>query len=61
MKYILDRLREKSTILTILTLVLGFFGAKLSPEIQEQITNAVLAIISGIAIFTESKQASDKK
>lgn len=54
-KYILDRLKEKSTIGTIITLVVGAFGLAVTPEQSEAIIGAVTAIVSAIAIFTPSK------
>lgn len=50
-QFLLDRLKEKSTITTILTLVAGAAGLHFAPEQQELITGAVVAVVSAIAAF----------
>lgn len=52
MKWILERLKEKSTIATLLTGLAGVAGFTLAPELQTEIVTAVAAIASAIAIIT---------
>lgn len=49
--FLLARLKEKSTIVTIATLIAGIAGAKLSPENTDIIATAVTAVVSAIAVF----------
>ena len=49
--FLLARLREKSTITTIVTIVAGIVGARISPENTEVISTAVLGVVSAIAVF----------
>jgi len=53
LNYVLERLKEKSTILTLLTLGGGFAGANFAPEQTEAIVAAVTGIVSAIAVFTK--------
>lgn len=54
MNWLLNRLKEKSTWLGIFTL-LGLLGMKLNPELQELITQAILAVAAIVAfVFRES-------
>lgn len=50
-EFLMARLREKSTVTTIATLIAGVVGTKLSPEHTDTIATAVVALISAIAIF----------
>ena len=49
--FVLARLKEKSTLTTIVTLVAGIAGVSLSPENKEVIATAVLGVVSAIAMF----------
>lgn len=49
--FIVARIKEKSTITTIITLIAGVAGAKLSPENTDTIAVAVTAVVSAIAVF----------
>lgn len=51
LKFIFARLKEKSTITTIVTLILGIVGVNVSPENQDVIITAAGGVISAIAIF----------
>lgn len=54
MNWLMNRLKEKSTWLGIFTL-LGLLGMKLNPELQELITQAILAVAAIVAfVFRES-------
>lgn len=55
MKYLLARLFERSTIVTLLSLGLGFVGIELSPDHKEAIVGGVIAVLSAIGIFTREK------
>jgi Mg2+ and Co2+ transporter CorA len=55
--FLLTRLSEKSTITTIVTLVAGIVGANLAPEQTENITIAVVGVVSCIAAFWGSDKA----
>lgn len=58
MKYLLDRLNEKSTWRGLLALLTAL-GIKLHPELQEAILSAGLALIGLINIFR--KESNDTK
>jgi hypothetical protein len=53
--FILDRLKEKSTVTVIVTLAFGLLGVELSPEHVTEIVIAVASVASAVAIFTPSK------
>lgn len=55
LKFILDRLKEKSTIAAFATIGGGIIGYSVAPEQIEAITQAVAAILAAIAVFTPSK------
>ena len=54
--FLLDRLKEKSTIGVILTLVSGAFGFNLLPNEQNIIVGAVVSVLSAIGIFTKERK-----
>lgn len=56
MAYILERLREKSTWLTLLTLVGAVAGITISPELSEEISMAGMGIAGIIAIVTKEEK-----
>jgi hypothetical protein len=49
--FLFARLKEKSTIVTILTLIAGVAGVNLSPENKDLIVTAVVSVVSAIAAF----------
>lgn len=55
LKFILDRLKEKSTIVSIVTIGAGLIGVQLAPDQVEAIAIAVAAITAVVAVFTPSK------
>nr|QJB19258.1 MAG: hypothetical protein [Microvirus sp.] len=55
LRYVLARLKEKSTITTLVSLALGSVGWTLAPSSHELITNAVLSVLACIGIFTREK------
>jgi hypothetical protein len=55
----LDRLKEKSTVGVLVSIILGIIGIKLSPENTELITTGVAGLTSAIAVFTEEKKEGD--
>lgn len=55
MKYILDRLKEKSTWAAILTIGATIFGKAISPELSEVIMGIGLGIVGLIAYLTKEK------
>lgn len=56
MVWLLNRLKEKSTWLALFTFA-GLLGMKLNPELQELITQAILAVAAIVAfVFRESQR-----
>lgn len=53
-KYLLDRLKEKTTWVGIFSVVVAA-GAVISPELQEAISNAGIYVVSAIVIFLKEK------
>lgn len=51
--YLLDRAKEKSSVLTVLTLIIGGLGLSITPEFKDAIVNALVAVLSAIAIATK--------
>jgi hypothetical protein len=51
--YILERGKEKSTILTVLTLLSGAIGFSVSPEQSEAIGTAVVSVLALVGVFTK--------
>ena len=49
--FLIARLTERSTVVTIITLVAGVVGADLLPEHKETIATAVMSVVSAVAIF----------
>lgn len=59
MKWLLARLKEKSTWLAIFTLA-GLLGMKIEPELREHIINAILAVAAVAAfVFREKTRESE--
>lgn len=50
MNWLLNRLKERSTWLSIFTLV-GLLGMKIDPELREHIINAILAVAAVVAFM----------
>lgn len=57
LKYVISRLKEKSSLGTIVTIILGSFGIKEFPELKEAIMAFMSGIISLIAILTREKES----
>lgn len=51
--WIISRGKERSTILTILTLIGGAVGFNFAPEQQEAVTGVIIAILTAIGVFTK--------
>jgi hypothetical protein len=51
--FIKERLGEKSTVITLVTLVSGLVGFSVAPEQLEAITGAVAAILALVGVFTK--------
>jgi hypothetical protein len=56
MNWIIDRLKEKSTVATLLTGIAGATGWALAPELQEAILATVAGLVSIIAIMTKEEK-----
>ncbi|QXP08490.1 MAG: hypothetical protein [Arizlama microvirus] len=54
-RYAIARLKEKSTIVTIVTGILGAIGINIAPGMHDLIVNAVIAILATIGIVTREK------
>lgn len=57
LKYLLERGKEKSTIITAITVIAGGFGASLLPEQSEAIAGVVIAVLTAVGVFTKEKNA----
>lgn len=55
LNYILDRFKEKSTIVAVVGVVLTLIGVSLSPEQSEAIIGGVAAIVALIVSFMPEK------
>ncbi len=53
MKWIFDRLKEKSTWVVIIGTIAGITGVAIQPELQEQITTAGMAVFAIVGIATK--------
>ena len=53
-KYILDRLKEKTTWVGIFSVVVAA-GAAISPELQDAISNAGIYVVSALVILLKEK------
>ncbi len=51
--WLIARGKERSTILTVLTLVVGGFGLQVSPEQQEAIIGVIISVLTAIGMFTK--------
>ena len=56
LKFLLDRLSEKSTWATIVTILSMIVGLELSPEQQDKITLAGLAVLGAIGVFVNENK-----
>ena len=52
---LLDRLKEKSTWATLITIVVSVTGIQLAPEQQEAITSAAITVLGLIGVFWNEK------
>lgn len=55
MKYLAPRLRERSTIAVLLTLLAGAVGWGLAPEQVDAIAAAVVVILTAVGVLTPEK------
>jgi hypothetical protein len=55
MKYIIERLKEKSSWAAILTIVAAITGKAIAPELSEVITGIGLGIVGLVAFLTKAK------
>jgi hypothetical protein len=55
MKWLLNRLKEKSTWLAIFTLI-GILGIELDPELRDNIINAILAVAAVFAFVYKENE-----
>lgn len=56
-KFVLDRLKEKSTWATLITVVSMVIGTEISPDQQEKIMTAGLSILAVIGIFVNENKS----
>lgn len=54
--FLVARLKEKSTITTIVTLITGAVGVNIAPDQKDLIVGAVVAVVSAIAAFWGTDQ-----
>lgn len=55
-EFLKERLREKSTVLVLVSLVAGFLGLDLAPDYENLICLAVVFLVSGIGITTREEK-----
>lgn len=58
-KYLISRLKEKSTIGTVVTAALGAFGIKAFPALKDGIIAVIAAVVSLIAILTRESESEN--
>ena len=56
LNFILERGNEKSTVLTLLTAVLGLVGVAVTPEQSDAIAVAVMSALTLIGVFTKEEK-----
>lgn len=56
MKWIIERLKEKSTWIAIFTVLASVGGVTVAPELKEAIISTGLGIVSLVAILTKEKK-----
>lgn len=55
-KYLVSRLRERSTIVTLLTTIFGAIGIKLAPDATESIITGILGILTAVGFLTKESE-----
>lgn len=58
-RFLVSRLKEKSTIGTVVTGVFGAFGINAFPELKDGIVAVMAAIVSLIAILTRERESEE--
>jgi hypothetical protein len=61
LKFIIKKLKERSNILIAITYLAGLGGLEIAPELANEISTAVVAIITGVAIYLDDKSTVKKK
>lgn len=56
LSFLFKRLRERSTIVTVLTAIFGAIGFNLAPEAKEGIIVGVLAVLTAVGFLTPEKE-----
>lgn len=56
LEFILERLGEKSTVITLATFVTGLIGTTLLPEQADAIAVAVVGVVGAVAVFTKEEK-----
>lgn len=56
MKWILERLSEKSTWITVFTVLASVGGVAVAPELEKAIIATGMGIVSLVAIWTKEKK-----
>ena len=51
--YIVERAKEKSTVISVVTIVSGGVGLTLLPEQSEAISAVIMAILTAVGVFTK--------
>lgn len=61
-KFVLKRLKEKSTLMGLVSFVGTVVGVSLAPELKEQIVTAGVALSgAGLMLLTEGKDDEDEE
>lgn len=55
-RYLIERLTEKSTLVTIVSIFVGALGYKMVPESQNVITGALVSVLSAVGILTKERK-----
>ncbi len=53
--YVIGLLKEKSTIITLTSIVGATFGFNVTPEFQTEITGLLIAVLTFVGVFTREK------
>jgi hypothetical protein len=56
LKWVLERLKEKTTWIAIITSISTVFGVEFAPEIKEQIIIAGMAIVTAVLFGLKEKK-----
>lgn len=57
LSFLWDRAREKSTWVVLATLGAGFAGIEMSPELKEEISTGMIAILGAIAALVNENKS----